>query len=71
MKEQLWVRLQLNGMPESHRNIAINSYDELLDWMNANKEMWQLVDIITDYSANVYKKPDMSINVRNVWYVFE
>ena len=75
----MWIRLRtvLSDHPLASdrynvRDIPINTYDELTEWMESNKEMWQLVTVETDYICNVYHpKLDTSVNVRNVYYVFE
>ena len=56
--------------PESYKNIPICNYDELVEWMGKNKEMWQLVTVETDYICKA-NNPHDNINVRNVYYVFE
>lgn len=79
MRTQMWIKMRtvLNGCPlsserYSERTIAIKNYDELIDWMIKNKEMWELVNIETDYINNVYWT-DLkdNVNVRNLYYVFE
>lgn len=77
MKTQMWIRLQMFSPKNAHeidsksyKLIAIKNYDELVDWMNRNLEMWQLVDVDVDYICNA-NNPKDNVNVRNVYYVFE
>lgn len=79
MRTQMWIKMRtilsdcpLSSNRYSERTIAIKNYDELIDWMERNKEMWELVTIETDYISNVYWT-DLkdNVNVRNLYYVFE
>ena len=79
MRTQMWIRLQVFNPTNAHevdsksyKDIAIRNYDELVDWMNKNVEMWQLVNVETDYICNA-NNPNLhdNVNVRNVYYVFE
>lgn len=76
MKDQLWIRLRIFVLNydhlelENHKDIAIKNYDELVAWMEKNKEMWQLITVETDYICRA-NNPRDNINIRNVYYVFE
>ena len=77
MKTQMWIRLQVFNPTnacetdcKSYKHIAIHGYDELIEWMSRNAEMWQLVNVETDYICNA-NNPKDNVNVRNLYYVFE